>query len=584
MASTTIRKSDSYNGRYMELVCEQSMDIANNRSTIKWTLSSKGGEVNYYSTGPTSVYINAKLVYYKERVSYDAKVFPAEKGSVSGEIIVEHNDDGTKGVSVLMNTVVYSGSSKVKAYSGWWELDPIPRGVTITSAPSSYEHTTPPTVEYTNSLGDSVSKAEICIADPTGENEYVPYRELDLALETYTFTQSDMALLNEQTASGDTELNVAFVISTTTAEGSVYLHSEESTHCIVEADDTKPTVTMTISPSNPSSVPAALSNVYIQGKSGVKATISATGKYGADISSLNVETDSVGASSTFSPSSQVADTLTIGPITSHGNVEVVGNATDSRGFKGEVIETISVLPYSKPWIEPFSGNAAILCHRSDSAGNRKSGSETVWLKAKVSYYSLGRNNGCVLQWRRKLIDAVWDEQDWQTLSEHTGEAETETECFEFSGAITDEAFYLNAAYSVQIRAIDDLGECEIKEFEIPTQDVALHLGRGGKRVTVGDYCDEDDEENLFRSAWKAKFDKGMVGSILPQDAGEAELDFAGECQIGLTPFFAESASGIVIKKSDSEASVLRITATTGEVEINTYNSGAWLGWKKLSTT
>ena len=96
MASTTTRTSDAYKGRYMQLVCEQIKDEANNKSVIKWTLSSIGGEVNYYATGPTSVYINGTLVYYKDRTSADSKVFPAAKGSVTNTIEVAHNEDGTK--------------------------------------------------------------------------------------------------------------------------------------------------------------------------------------------------------------------------------------------------------------------------------------------------------------------------------------------------------------------------------------------------------------------------------------------------------------------------------------------------------
>ena len=54
------------------------------------------------------------------------------------------------------------------------------------------------------------------------------------------------------------------------------------------------------------------------------------------------------------------------------------------------------------------------------------------------------------------------------------------------------------------------------ELQIPTQDIALHLGAGARKVTIGDYCD-NTEDLSFRSAWKAVFDKGIyanhIGSI-----------------------------------------------------------------------
>ena len=62
MASTITIKSDAYKTRYMEVYCEQTKNEATNKSVIKWTLSSKDGEVNYYSTGPTSVFINGTFL------------------------------------------------------------------------------------------------------------------------------------------------------------------------------------------------------------------------------------------------------------------------------------------------------------------------------------------------------------------------------------------------------------------------------------------------------------------------------------------------------------------------------------------
>ena len=94
MANTLTIKSDSFEGRYMQLTCTQRKDTQ--KSYIDWTLSSVGGEVNYYSTGPTAVYINHTNVYYKDRVNWDSKVFPAAKGSVSGTIEVEHDANGSK--------------------------------------------------------------------------------------------------------------------------------------------------------------------------------------------------------------------------------------------------------------------------------------------------------------------------------------------------------------------------------------------------------------------------------------------------------------------------------------------------------
>ena len=611
MASTITIKSDAYKGRYMQLVCEQTKDEANNKSVIKWTLSSIGGEVNYYSTGPTSVYINATCVYYKDRVNYTSESFPAAKGSVSGTIEVTHNDDGTKGTSVLLNTVVYYGSGSVKGYSKWWELDPIQRHARFVNAPSSFDNTSPPAVEYTYPSGNNVSKVEVCIADSAGYYALAPYRVVDKAKTSYTFTADDLKLLNNNVPTNGKELNVMFVIRTTYTDGKTDADGKTSTYKMLEVADTKPTVTMTLAPSNPSSVPSVLANIYIQGKSGVKATITAEGRYKATISEIEVMADSVGAGNFYASfggstgNNQITDTLTTGAITKSGNVEVVGSAKDSRGFTGEAKQTISVTEYSKPLVIPLGSENAILCYRSDGNGKRVGNSSSVWIKAKRSYYSLGSKNGCSLQWRRKRNAEVWNDNDhkWADLI-----PKTTTNTDEYNALVSGE-FILNESYAIQIRAIDDLGEFDIKDFEIPTQDVALHLGKGGKNVTIGEYCDYS-EEYTFKSAWKAIFEKGVhgdthgthngnVNGTMTQQLVTDVLAYAEACESGFTPIFTggssvnvpsagnyQYASGFVSKRSNTNINVVLFSYYSGDLAINTYydTAGGWLGWRYLKTT
>ena len=126
MAKTITLKSNSYDGRYMKLVCEQTSNgSAKNSSTIKWTLSSVDGNETYYATGPTTVIINGTTVYSSGRVKWTDKVFPAAKGSKSGEVTISHANDGTKTINVSFSTAIYT--STVTSYSGSWTLDSIPR-------------------------------------------------------------------------------------------------------------------------------------------------------------------------------------------------------------------------------------------------------------------------------------------------------------------------------------------------------------------------------------------------------------------------------------------------------------------------
>ena len=147
MASYTLYSANSYQGRKLRLYCTSSINIADNTSTINWTLYSEGGSSNYYSTGPTTVVINGVQVYYIERKGYNTKVFPASKGSVSGSLTVAHNSDGKKSIDVSLSTAIYTSS--VTTNSGTWTLDNIPRYATITSA-NDFNDTQNPSFTFNN--------------------------------------------------------------------------------------------------------------------------------------------------------------------------------------------------------------------------------------------------------------------------------------------------------------------------------------------------------------------------------------------------------------------------------------------------
>ena len=555
----------------MQLTCTQAKNEATNKSTITWTLSSVGSEDKYYATGPTTVTINGTQVFYKARVPWYDRVFPAAKGSTSGTMTIDHNDNGSKTIAVSMSTVIYYGSGSLKTYSGDWQLDTIPRGAKVTSAPSTFSNTSLPTIKYTNPSGNSAATLEVCIADSAGQHVYASYRALSKTGTSYAFTATDMVALNNKVASGSKTLGVMFFIHTKTADGKDYYDGWSSTYQMVETTDTEPKVTMTLAVSNPSSVPSALANTYIQGKSKVTATITASGKYGATISSYSLNVGGASKKAT-------TNVITSDAITASGTVSVKGEAVDSRGFTGSASQSITVLEYSKPLIEPIGGENSIQCYRSDGNGKRVGNSTSVWIKVKRSYHSLGGNNLCKLQWRRRLSKEAWNNNthQWANLI-----ARTDTATDEYN-ALANGEFLLNESYVIQIRAVDDFVEYSYNDFEIPTQDVALHLGKGGKNVSIGEYCDYS-EEYTFRSTWKAKFDKGIYGTLTPQLATNV-LTYATGCQIGTTPIYASAdsgqlppngnfkgASGFVFKTTDTQITVVLFSNDTGSLAINIRN-------------
>lgn len=345
MANTLTLTSLAYDGRYMQLSCSQAIDIATNKSTISWTLSSIGGNSNNYSTGPTTVMINGVQVYYCPRVEWDTRKFPAAKGSVSGTTYVDHTTDGSKSIEVSMSTVVYGGT--VRTYTETWTLDTIPRGATLLTS-SNFNDTQLPTVTYSNPAGNSVESLEICIADDKAWVGYVPYRSVNKTGDlSYTFTADDVTALKNITKNF---LVLTFVLRTKI--GGEYLYdSIPNTFTVTENDDTKPVVRLSVSRNN-SSLPSAFADMYIQGKSRVDVSISADGRYGAEISSYLTNVDGKGYSQ---------QQFTSDVIQSAGSVSISCSVKDFRGFTGTAAQRIDVVEYSKP-------SVTVTAYRCNSSG------------------------------------------------------------------------------------------------------------------------------------------------------------------------------------------------------------------------
>lgn len=345
MAKTFTLVSGAYQTRYLEVYCEHTTDIASNTSTIKWTLSSKGGTSNYYQTGPTTVIIAGQQVYYCPVMAWDTKKFPAAKGSVSGTLTVSHDNYGKKTTEVSLSTSIYTGV--VSTYKGNWELDNIPRQATITSAPD-FNDTQLPTVTYSNPLGDKAEALEICIADDRAWYAHVPYRPVNkTGTLSYTFTKDDVTTLKN--IAGNT-LALSFVLRTKIG-GEYFHHTVYKTFTVTENDDTKPSVNMEFVADN-GDQQSILGGMCVQGKTRLNVELSADGKYGANIDSYWVTIDG----KTYN-----GQTITIDGVSATGNVDLIGYAKDSRGFTGFDDQSIYVVEYSKPSVN-------VIAYRCNSSG------------------------------------------------------------------------------------------------------------------------------------------------------------------------------------------------------------------------
>ena len=247
MANNITIKTSAYDGRYYQLYCTQTKNIAANSSTINWTLSAIGGNVNFYTVGATKVVINGVTVYDKPRVSYTTETFPAAKGSVSGTTTVAHNAAGDATISVSLSTAIYTTTQRSASAS--WELDSIPRAATITSAPDFNDEQTSLTISYVNNAGTAAEKIEACIAlydaaSKMWHSSGANYREVNKSLTSYTFnlTAAEQKTLRAAVTKQDGTNTVRFYLRTTIG-GTYYYNSVEKQFSLINFT---PTITPTI--------------------------------------------------------------------------------------------------------------------------------------------------------------------------------------------------------------------------------------------------------------------------------------------------------------------------------------------------
>ena len=550
-----------------------SQNVASNKTTIKWACGVQCGHKFYYNAIKMSGFlINGVQVYSGGTYS---NFYNGENKIAEGTLDIAHESDGTKTFKISSFTGWLYSNHNYSSNGGSYALTTIPRKATITAA-SDFTDVGNPSISFSNPGGFPL---DVWLEpNPVGDHLCVRKGITNNGKYTWTLTAAERDALRNSCAG--TECTIRLGLYSYNG-GTTYSDYKDKKFTVTENSATKPAVSVDVTLNN-GTLPSTFDGLYIQGKSRLNVSVSAEGKYKASIKSRYATIEG----KTYNSAAFTSDV-----IKNSGNVEIVGYAKDSRSFTGSASKKIVATEYAKPLVIPIGTETAIKCYRSDGNGNRIGNSTSLWIKAKRSYYSVAGKNTCALQWRRKLVTEAWDDQKhlWSDLIPSSN-----TSTDEYNALVSGVVFDLKQSYTVQIRTIDAIGEHDIKTFEIPTQDVALHLGRGGKNVSVGTYCDYS-KERTFYSDWEGIFDKGLWGTSLNYNVTDV-LDFAAECIDGLTPIVVNESTnkatlpsgnygysvGVVHKRAADQYNVILMDYVTGKIAINVHLSGTWTGWKYIT--
>lgn len=582
MAKSGLAKTNTEYESYFWVKWEQSgnQDIVNNRTQIAWSCGVYCGHGFYASAIKMSaVTINGTKVYGGGTYSNFAI---GDHTIASGTMWINHNSDGKKSFSISSFTGWLYANHNYSFGGGTYSLNDIPRQATITSV-SDFTDVDNPTFTFSNKGNYTM---DVWLEpNPVGDHLCVRTNIPNTGSYTWELTDEERDALRNSCKGNQCPIRVGLY----THIGDVsYADYKDKTYTMTENTDTKPSVTMTVKPNN-GTIPSTFGDIYIQGKSRLNVEITADGKYGADIISYSTTIDE----RTYTSPSFDTDALITPEV-----VDVVCSVKNSRGFTGTASKSIEVCPYSKPLVVPIDGENAIFCYRSDTEGNKVGDGTIVTVKAKTTFFYLDGKNTCALQWRRKLAIDEWDDEEhlWNDLIEFD-----DVNTSQYTGLLSNVEFDKSTSYTVQIQAIDAVGEKDIKTFEIPTKEVPLHLGEGGRHISIGEYCDYSKPEG-FHSSWVGYFYKGIRGASRNYEASNI-IEFAKQCETGLTPFTTNKETenipdfldgdfdcslGLVHKRDEYQCTVFLTDYVTGKIAIRICRKesadaeeGTWSDWKYI---
>lgn len=410
------------------------------------------------------------------------------------KVTVTHDSDGSKKATIYWKWGIVStwggyGSSPSGSFT--ITLTTIPRASTIDSLSCATSYLTGKvTYKYTPKSASYYNQCNIAL---NIGGTYTAVKTINIGKKTaaqqtgtVTLSADELSTIYNKLPSA-TKGTLRFTLRTYSDSGyskqvgdAVY---KEITLSIPNDSTTQAAVSMSLAPVG--SLPDAFAGLYIQGKTRVKAALSATGKFGATIKSYSMKVDGTTYDS--------GDSYTSGYLPQYGTFAVTGYAEDSRGFTGSTSENITVIAYAKPKIMD------VVAARCDENGNLTDSGTYLKIIAKRSYSPVKsggvQKNFCQIRYRYKAASAP-SYSAWTTILAKNSLTSDQVE----TGALLGGVLAITSTYLVQVQAIDDIGEYADTVVNIPTDIVHNHKTKNG--WGFGKYC---EGENLLDVGWDAHF-------------------------------------------------------------------------------
>ena len=443
-----------------------SQSIVNNTSTIHWVLKSNGtmGSGSWYKAGPVTVVIGGKTV-----LSISSRFNMNGSGGFSrnGNVVITHNEDGSKSVSMSVKAAIYSASVNCTG-SKSYTLTKINRYALINSA-TDFNDEGNPTITYSNPAGgDLVSgiMARLKWLNADGVTEEATDWSDQLSDEggTYTFDLDSYRNALRAACPDSNSLSVTVDLKSTMS-GTEYHDTKVIQMSIVNAAPQAGAVTFEDTNSAVSGVTGD-DQIIVQGQSTLHiVTAASTALKGASISSYVINFNGVNYDIT---SDRYLDIIK--PPYSGTFVATV-TTTDSRGNTATATATIVITPWAAP--------------SADCTAERVNGFETDTVLTVDGTISTVTGSSMAISERHRKVGGSWigpnpvTDNTPTTLSlDYTDEWEIEVSVSDSFTTSTPTVYVLPVGKGIPPAFVDvDMNSFGVNGF--PDDDDQLFVGGNG---------------------------------------------------------------------------------------------------------
>lgn len=456
---------------------ENSQSIANNTTTIGWKMeliATSDGRIDSSASKKWTVVVNGTTYSGTNTVGISNN---ATKTLASGTTTIKHDSNGKKTFSYSFSqqfSITFSGSNiGTKSGSGSGTLDTIARNSSLTAGNGTLGTAQTLTISrqdssFTHTITYTCGSASGTIATKTTSTSVSFTPPLSLASQAPSATSVSVTL-KMTTYSGDTSIGTVSKTITCSIPSSV-----------------KPTVSIAVS-----DAAGFLSTYgsYVQRKSKLKITITASGAYGSSIKSYTTAADG----KTYTSAS-----ITTEVLSGSGSLTVTTKVTDSRGRTATASKTITVLAYDLPKI------TALSVKRCNSDGTINSGGAYLAVTFSAQITSLSSKNSAAYSIEYKKASET--NFTTESLADLAGQFSVSNGVFIFAADIA-------SSYEVRFIAKDSFtetrraasGSSASKLFSILAQGLGLAFGKIAEL------------QNVFDIAFQTRFSGGILQPILPDN-------------------------------------------------------------------